>query len=93
MSRTLEVLCGLAGGWGITFITMTLLRYTPFADLAGQLIAGDPEAGRAYPTTLGMVQDTAGAVSSAGPYLFWIAVIVIGTPLGLLLLRAARRFV
>jgi len=93
-----DLAIALVGGFFASFLTFTVTAYERAGvSLLGQLIAGDPQANREFPTTLNTLQAAVGGedplVQAMSSYGWWIAVLIGGLIAAAIILKLMRRYV
>ena len=97
--RATEMTIAVVGGFAASFIAFSLNTYTQYSGAAmkGQLLAGDPTANRAFPTTINTIQAAMSGsdpmVSALTSYGWWTGVIVGTAFAAFIILKLMRRYV
>jgi hypothetical protein len=94
----LEIAVSAIGGFAASFLTFTVTSFTQNnGAMQGQLIAGDPNINKEFPTTLNTMHavmdgqnSMLGTMSSYG---FWTAVMIGSVFAALIIFKLARRYV
>ncbi len=94
--RGIEICCSAAGGFLASFLVF-LVAATQSRVFQGQLIAGDPNVNKQYPTTLNTMQS---ALSGGNPiasamtsYTWWICVVIGGIFFSFIVFKLVRRYI
>jgi|GEM_PF-1449050 len=96
--RGIEIALATLGGFAASFLALAFtVTSRSFRSLSGQLLAGNPEANREFPTTLNTMQS---AIEGGNPILrsmtsygWWVAIIILGVLCSLILLKLVRKYV
>ena len=93
----LDLPIAVVGGFFASFLAVVLSIIESSSDLRGQLLAGDPAANRAFPTTLNSMQAAIDGndpiLSAMGSYGFWTLVVIGGFFATFVILKLMRRYV
>lgn len=92
-----QAVISVIGGFAASFFVFAASTYVQLGGMRGQLVAGNQNVNRQYPSTLNAFQ---GAIDGTNPmmqsftsYGFWLMVILGGIVASFILFKMARRYV
>ena len=91
------VLVSVTGGFTASFLTFAVSTYVQVGGMRGQLVAGDPNLNRQYPSTLnafqGAVDGSNSMMASMSSYGWWLMVFLGGIVASFIAFKFVRRYV
>lgn len=92
-----QVAVSVIGGFAASFLTFAVTTTQKFGAMQGQLLAGDPELNKEFPTTLNTMHAAMDGqnslLNSMSSSAFWLLVIIGGVIASFIIFKLMRRYV